>query len=59
MFGLRFLNEFLVGKIFDQQDFICLHMVNQFQFIIFFGTILSLYQEEQNVIYFDVLEQID
>ena len=29
-FNLRFLNEYLVGKIFYKQDFICLHMINQF-----------------------------
>ena len=29
-FNLRFLNEYLVGKIFDKQDFISLHMINQF-----------------------------
>ena len=28
-FNQRFLNEYL-GKIFYKQDFICLHMINQF-----------------------------
>ena len=29
-FNQRFLNEYLVGKIFYEQDFICLHMTYQF-----------------------------
>ena len=29
-FNKRFLNKYLVGKIFYKQDFICLHMINQF-----------------------------
>ena len=56
--SLRFVNEYLVGKIFDQQDFICLHMVNRFPSVIFLVQ-PCLSQEGQNVIYFDVLEQID
>ena len=29
-FNQRFLNEYLEGKIFYKQDFICLHRINQF-----------------------------
>ena len=29
-FNQWFLNEYLVGKIFYKQDFICLHVINQF-----------------------------
>ena len=29
-FNQRFLKEYFVGKIFYEQDFICLHMINQF-----------------------------
>ena len=29
-FNQRFLNEYLLGKIFYKQDSICLHMINQF-----------------------------
>ena len=29
-FNQKYLNEYLVGKIFYKQDFICLHMINQF-----------------------------
>ena len=41
-FNLRFLNEYFEGNIFDKQNFICLHTINRFQFVIFFGTTLSL-----------------
>ena len=33
---IPFTNEYLVRKIFYKQDFTCLHMINQFLFIIFF-----------------------
>ena len=42
MFNLKFLNKCLVGKIFEKQDFIWLQMINRFEFIILFGTTLSL-----------------
>ena len=29
-FNRRFLNDYLVGKFFYKQNFICLHMINQF-----------------------------
>ena len=41
-FNPSFLSKYLVDKIFDKQDFICLRTINRFQFIIFFGTTLSL-----------------
>ena len=57
-FKLRFLNEYLVGKIFDKQDFICLQTINRFQFVIFLVQ-YCLSQKGQNLIHFDNLEQID
>ena len=57
-FDLRFQNKYLVDKISDKQDFICLHTINRFQFIIFLVQ-PCLSQEELNVIYLNVLEQID
>ena len=42
MFNLSFLSEYFVDKIFHKQDYIYLHMIKWFQFIIFFGTTLSL-----------------
>ena len=57
VFNLRFLNEYFVHKILDKQDFICSHTIKWFQFIIFFVS-PYLSQEGQNVIHFDVLEQI-
>ena len=43
----------LVGKFFYKQDFTCLHMINQFQFIIFFGTTLSLSRKTELTITWD------
>ena len=57
MFNLGFLNEYFVDNILDKQDLICLHTIKWSQFMIFLVQ-PCLCQEEQNVIHFDVLEQI-
>ena len=52
---IPFTNEYL-SKIFYEQDFTCLHVINQFYFVIFF-VLPCFSQEGQNVIDFDVFEQ--
>ena len=56
-FNLRFLDEYFVGKIFDKQDFVYLHTIEWFQLIMFLVQ-PCLSQERQNIIHFDVVEQI-
>ena len=42
IYNLRFLNEYFADNDLDKQDLICLHTINRFLFIIFFGKTLSL-----------------
>ena len=57
MFNLSFLSEYVVDKIFDSQDFICLYTIKWFQFIIFFGKTPS-FSEKTERRSFDVVELI-
>ena len=41
VFNQRFQNEYFIYNILDKQDIICLQRIKWFQFIIFFGTILT------------------